>query len=50
MTRTEAGAIYARDRRATVAALCAQARRIATLEARLTQTSQTSSRSPSRRA
>ena len=47
MTRTEAGAIYARGRRATVDALCAQARRIATLEARLVQTSQTSSRPPS---
>jgi len=47
MTRTEAGAIYARGRRATVAALCAQARRIAALEARLAQTSQTSSRPPS---
>ena len=47
MTRAEAGALYARGRRATVAALCAQARRIATLEARLAQTSQTSSRPPS---
>jgi len=47
MTRTEAGAIYARGRRATVAALCAQARRIAVLEVRLAQTSQTSSRPPS---
>ncbi len=47
MTRAEAGAIYARGRRATVDALCAQARRIATLEARLAQTSQTSSRPPS---
>lgn len=47
MTRAEAGAIYARGRRAAVAALCAQARRIAALEARLAQTSQTSSRPPS---
>jgi transposase len=47
MTWAEAGAIYARGRRATMAALCAQARRIATLEARLAQTSQTSSRPPS---
>jgi transposase len=47
MTRAEAGAIYAQGRRATVAALCAQACRIATLEARLAQTSQTSSRPPS---
>jgi len=47
MTRAEAGAIYARGRRATVAALLAQARRIAALEARLGQTSQTSSRPPS---
>jgi len=47
MTRAEAGAIYARGRRATVGALLRQARRIAALEARLAQTSQTSSRPPS---
>lgn len=47
MTRAEAGAIYAQGRRATVAVLLAQARQIATLEARLAQTSQTSSRPPS---
>lgn len=47
MTRAEAGAIYARGHRATVDALCAQARRIAALDARLAQTSQTSSRPPS---
>jgi len=47
MTRAEAGAIYARGRRATVGALLAQARQIAALEARLAQTSQTSSRPPS---
>lgn len=47
MTRAEAGAIYARGRAATIAALRTQARRIATLEARLAQTSQTSSRPPS---
>ena len=47
MTRTEAGAIYARGRAATVTALLALARRVAALEARLAQTSQTSSRPPS---
>jgi len=47
MTRAEAGAIYARGRAATVTALLAQARRLAALEARLAQTSQTSSRPPS---
>jgi len=47
MTRAEAGAIYARGRAATISALLAQARRIAALEARLGQTSQTSSRPPS---
>ena len=47
MTRAEAGAIYARGRAATIRALLAQARRIAALEARRTQTSQTSSRPPS---
>lgn len=47
MTRAEAGAIYARGRAATIRALLAQARRIAALEARLTRTSQTSSRPPS---
>lgn len=47
MTRAEAGAIYGRGRRATVGALLAQARQIAALEARLAQTSQTSSRPPS---
>jgi len=46
MTRAEAGAIYARGRRAAVGALLTQARRIAALEARLAQTSQTSSRPP----
>ena len=47
MTRAEAGAIYARGRRATVGALLAQARQLAVLTARLAQTSQTSSRPPS---
>ena len=47
MTRAEAGALYARGKRATITALLAQARRIAALEARLAQTSQTSSRPPS---
>lgn len=47
MTRAEAGAIYARGRAATISALLAQARRIAALEARFGQTSQTSSRPPS---
>jgi transposase len=47
MTRAEAAAIYARGRAATIRALLAQARRIAALEARLGQTSRTSSRPPS---
>jgi transposase len=47
MTRVEAEAIYAQGRAATIATLLAQARRIARLEARLGQTSQTSSRPPS---
>jgi transposase len=47
MTRAEAGAIYARGKGATITALLTQARRIATLEACLAQTSQTSSRPPS---
>jgi len=47
MTRTAAGAIYARGRAATIAALLALARRVAALEARLAQTSQNSSRPPS---
>ena len=47
MTRAEAWALYRRGPRATVAALLALARRVATLEARLGQTSQNSSRPPS---
>jgi transposase len=47
MTRVEAGAIYDRGRTATIAALLGLARRVATLEARLAPTSQTSSRPPS---
>jgi transposase len=47
MTRAEALAIYRRGPRATVAALLAQAREIAALQARLGQTSQNSSRPPS---
>jgi len=47
MTRSEAGAIYAAGRAATIAALLGLARRVAALEARLGQTSQTSSRPPS---
>jgi hypothetical protein len=39
MTRAEAGAIYARGKGATITALLTQARRIATLEACLAQTS-----------
>jgi transposase len=47
MTRAEAGAIYDRGRAATIAALLGLARRLAALEARLAQTSRTSSRPPS---
>lgn len=47
MTRAEAGAIYERGRTATIAALLGLARRVAALEARLAQSSQTSSRPPS---
>ena len=47
MTRAEAGAVYAKGRVATITALLALARRVAALEARLAQTSQTSSRPPS---
>jgi hypothetical protein len=47
MTRSEAGAIYDAGRAATIAALLGLARRVAALEARLGQTSQTSSRPPS---
>ena len=47
MTRAEAGAVYDQGRVATITALLALARRVAALEARLAQTSQTSSRPPS---
>jgi len=47
MTRAEAGAVYDRGRGATITALLALTRRVAALEARLGQTSQTSSRPPS---
>jgi len=47
MTRGAAGAVYDRGRGATITALLALARRVAALEARLAQTSQTSSRPPS---
>ena len=47
MTRAEAGAIYARGCAAAITALLALARQVAALEARLGQTSQTSSRPPS---
>ncbi len=47
MTRAEAGAVYDQGRAATITALLALARRVAALEARLAQTSQTSSRPPS---
>jgi transposase len=47
VTRAEAAAIYAQGRAATVRTLLAQARQITALEARLAQTSQTSSRPPS---
>jgi len=47
MTRAEAGAIYDRGRAATITALLALTRRVAALEARLGQTSRTSSRPPS---